>query len=238
MCDTDTDMCVNMLLTTLGWWNHMLHTPLYCGGKFWVAPSGHTPFSALRICWRRCAENPGWKAILPSDQNCLRRPVTPYRSMPEQYTYTERFDQKVLRSAVGIWHMFCGQDLWWTIPLHIFHWSCLLGYGPPIGVRFRESLVVRLHSEIDQIHLSIEAQCVTTLLPLGHCHRRQISLQWAVGCPNINDLSDVFSSLYFDFLWGSGHLFMRGGYEISKIQFLARKYIQSNCPIFPIELPP
>ncbi len=21
-------------------------------------------------------------------------------------------------------HMFCGRDLWWTIPLHIFHWSC------------------------------------------------------------------------------------------------------------------
>ncbi len=33
--------------------------------------------------------------------------------------------------------------------------------GPPIGVRFRESLVVRLYSEIDQIHLNIEAQCVT-----------------------------------------------------------------------------
>ncbi len=29
--------------------------------------------------------------------------------------------------------------------------------GPPIGVRFRESLVSRLHSEIDQIHLGIEA---------------------------------------------------------------------------------
>ncbi len=39
-----------------------------------------------------------------------------------------------------------------------------------IGVRFQESLVIRLHSEIDQIHLSIEAHCVTTLLPLGDCH--------------------------------------------------------------------
>ncbi len=141
-----------------------------------------------------------------------------------------------------VWHMFCGQDLWWTIPLHVFHWSCWdtlwipndhmdlcqthcvqvpdfsssylqvytppkkkllscfkickwkgeeflfwvsvhgmcfgccfsgplplrsLTNGPPIGVRFWESLVVRLHSEIDQIHLGIEAQCVTTLLPLG-----------------------------------------------------------------------
>ena len=33
--------------------------------------------------------------------------------------------------------------------------------GPPNGVRFRESLVIRLYSEIDQIHLSNEAQCVT-----------------------------------------------------------------------------
>ncbi len=23
-----------------------------------------------------------------------------------------------------VWHMFWGQDLWWTIPLHIFHWLC------------------------------------------------------------------------------------------------------------------
>ncbi len=23
-----------------------------------------------------------------------------------------------------VWHMFCGQDLWWAIPLHIYHWSC------------------------------------------------------------------------------------------------------------------
>ncbi len=28
----------------------LIHTPLYSGGKFWVAPPGHTPFFALRIC--------------------------------------------------------------------------------------------------------------------------------------------------------------------------------------------
>ncbi len=33
--------------------------------------------------------------------------------------------------------------------------------GYLLGVCFRESLVLRLHSEIDQIHLSIEAQCGT-----------------------------------------------------------------------------
>ncbi len=38
--------------------------------------------------------------------------------------------------------------------------------GPPIGVLFRKFPVIRLHSEIDQIHLGIEAWCVTTLLPL------------------------------------------------------------------------
>ncbi len=45
-----------------------------------------------------------------------------------------------------------------------------LANGPLFRVRFGESLVVRLYSEIDHIHLSIEAQCVTTLLPLGDCH--------------------------------------------------------------------
>ncbi len=42
--------------------------------------------------------------------------------------------------------------------------------GPLFRVRFGESLVVRLYSEIDHIHLSIEAQCVSHLLPPGDCH--------------------------------------------------------------------
>ncbi len=37
------------------------------------------------------------------------------------------------------------------------------------GVCFRESLVYRLYSEIDQIHLSIEAQCGIAGLPMGDC---------------------------------------------------------------------
>ncbi len=36
---------------------------------------------------------------------------------------------------------------------------------------FRGVPSLRLHSEIDHIHLSIEAQCVSHLLPLGDCHR-------------------------------------------------------------------
>ncbi len=42
--------------------------------------------------------------------------------------------------------------------------------GPLFRVRFGESLVVTLYSEIYHIHLSIGAQCVMALLPLGDCH--------------------------------------------------------------------
>ncbi len=40
---------------------------------------------------------------------------------------------------------------------------------------FGESLVVRLYSEIDHLHLSIEAQCVSHLLPMGDCHNSKQS---------------------------------------------------------------
>ena len=43
--------------------------------------------------------------------------------------------------------------------------------SPPFGVYFQESLVFRLHSEIDQIHLGIEAQCGIACLPMGDCHK-------------------------------------------------------------------
>ncbi len=39
------------------------------------------------------------------------------------------------------------------------------------GVHFGESLVVRLYSEIDHIHLSSEAQCVSHHLPQVDCHK-------------------------------------------------------------------
>ncbi len=53
------------------------------------------------------------------------------------------FLQVLLRSAVGNTHVL-RSDLWWTIPLH---------------------------SEIDHIHLSSEAQCVSHHLPLVDCHK-------------------------------------------------------------------
>ena len=33
--------------------------------------------------------------------------------------------------------------------------------------------MVENHSEIDQIHLSIEAQCDTACLPMGDCHMHE-----------------------------------------------------------------
>ncbi len=48
-------------------------------------------------------------------------------------------------------------------------------HGPLSRVHFGESLVVRLYSEIDQIHLSSEAQCVCHHLPQVDCHRNR---QW------------------------------------------------------------
>ncbi len=78
-----------------------------------------------------------------------------------------------VRHTVGRCLIFPAFEVTWSI------WTCCfsgllplrsLTNGQPIWVRFQECLVVRLHSEIDQIHLSIEAQCVTTLLPLGDCH--------------------------------------------------------------------
>ncbi len=156
--------------------------------------------------------------------------------------FTWRNNKGTCCGHLWVWHMFCGQSLWWTIRLHIFHLSCWdtlwipndhmdlcqthckqvpdfsraqghvvrfgpigsfqfpptdqhglcfgccfsgplplrsLTNGPLFRVRFGESLVVRLYSEIGfacllvyitsisrttwtwvcSLHLSIEAQC-------------------------------------------------------------------------------
>ncbi len=73
---------------------------------------------------------------------------------------------------------------------------CSLINDPHIGVRFLESLVIRLHSEIDQIHLSIEAQCGITLLPLGDCHTPYEFIFVKTGCTkNLQGLCALFISI-------------------------------------------
>ncbi len=49
-----------------------------------------------------------------------------------------------------------------------------LSHGPLSRIHFGESLVIRLHSEIDHIHLSSEAQCVSHLYPQVDCHTQQV----------------------------------------------------------------
>ncbi len=49
---------------------------------------------------------------------------------------------------------------------------CSLLHGLLSRVHFGESLVVRLYSEIDHIHLISEAHCVSHLYPQVDCHRR------------------------------------------------------------------
>ncbi len=100
-----------------------------------------------------------------------------------------------------VWHIFCGQDLWWTKPLHIFHWSCWDTNGPLFRVRFGESLVYRLYSEIDHLHLSIEAQYVSHLLPLGDCHKMWKSCHSFIDSVNI--LWCTWITLLSQLSWGS-----------------------------------
>ena len=73
-------------------------------------------------------------------------------------------------------------DVLLFIPIFI-HISCLFvfmpclsvavgcGYDTWFAVKTCDGLsVIPCNSEIDHIHLGIEAQCATTLLPLGDCH--------------------------------------------------------------------
>ena len=67
----------------------------------------------------------------------------------------------LLRSAMGKTHILRSR----LVMDYTTSYFPLIMLGYPL-----ESLVVRLYSEIDHLHLSSEAQCVSHLLPLGDCH--------------------------------------------------------------------
>ncbi len=75
-------------------------------------------------------------------------------------------------------------------------WAC-----DGFGVCFRESLVFRLHSEIDQIHLSIEAQCGTAYLPIGDCHSRYLIYQFHLSQPISNIFTQPISDIRYFWDW-------------------------------------
>ena len=67
----------------------------------------------------------------------LVRPACPHPPLVQEPSCSHRISIKEFRQQcrshqclehccgqLWVWHMFGGQDLWWTIPLHIFHWSC------------------------------------------------------------------------------------------------------------------
>ena len=60
-----------------------------------------------------------------------------------------------------VWHMFYCVGLWWVVPTNKIH---RIAFEHPFGF------------QIDQIHLSIEAHCGTTCLPMGDCHNFMCSL--------------------------------------------------------------
>ncbi len=76
----------------------------------------------------------------------------------------------MLRSAVGKTHVLRSR----LVMDYTTSYFPLIVFGYPsdstLQDPFRESLVFRLYSEIDHLHLSSEAQCVSHLLPLGDCH--------------------------------------------------------------------
>ncbi len=86
----------------------------------------------------------------------------------------------LLRSAVGKTH-YLRSDLWWTIPLDIL----LDRFRIPLG----------LYSEIDHIHLSSEAQCVSHHLPQVDCHNHEEVLHyrpWVLNQPRAPLYLDIF----------------------------------------------
>ncbi len=122
------------------------------------------------------------------------------------WSVLDKWISMVLRSAVGMTHdlrLVCGQTCdglyHFAFYFHILP-TCLHGlcfgfcfagplplcsllHGPLSRVNFGESLVVRLHSEIDHIHLSSEAQCVSHLYPQVDCHIwDELTWQFNSGC--------------------------------------------------------
>ena len=133
-------------------------------GLWWVVPTSKihgTPFGSQSIVWT---------LVRHTVSRCLTFTALPTRSCGQngptlglsqlKQVNTCGFPQFPLSGQCGLCfgHCFSG-----PLPLRSH-------YNPPC---FRMSLVYRLHSEIDQIHLSIEAQCGTACSPTGDCHNLQ-----------------------------------------------------------------
>ncbi len=93
--------------------------------------------------------------------------------------------------------------------------------GYLLGTCFRESLVIRLHSEIGQIHLSIEAQCGPPVyLWVTTTTRDMIMSQFALKqCNKLNLYMDLYGSvsvLKIQPYWIAWHIFAACIYYIEE----------------------
>ncbi len=120
---------------------------MFCGkGSWWVIP----PTKSMdRIETPLRFQSIVWTFVRHTVSRCLIFPSAPGSGQGHVGKFLPTG-----KHGLCFGYLFSG-----PLPLHS------LKDGPPFGVSFRESLVVRLHSKIDQIHLGIEA-----CLPLGDCH--------------------------------------------------------------------
>ncbi len=116
--------------------------------------------SSLRHFWQKSGNR-----HLPDCEDCLKRAdVTSRKSM---YLSCMPISIGTFPGLHGLCFGFCFAG---PLPQHS------LSHGPLLRVHFGESLVIRLYSEIDQIHLSSEAQCVSHHLPQVDCHSLYINI--------------------------------------------------------------
>ncbi len=77
-----------------------------------------------------------------------------------------------------VWHMFCSGLVSFASLCHNKRAMCLSYHW----MKYFCIPVIRLYSEIHQIHLSIEGQCGTACWPLGDCHS-QCPFAKKIYCP-------------------------------------------------------
>ncbi len=85
--------------------------------------------------------------------------------------------------------MFCGRDLWWTIPLHIFHWSCWDTLWIPNDTQ---------KSTISTLAVKLNVSAI--YYPQVDCHTfYDHKTMW-----NTDPLPLMFTFLYIKFNWKKG----------------------------------
>ncbi len=141
------------------WWTIPLRILLdQFWDTLWILADQVSPSQTLRCPGACGSHQKGHVVIFDQSQRSLRKfSVEAGTTMPIKIGAFH-----ILPTGLhGLCFGFCFSG---PLPLHS------LSHGPLSRVHFGESLVIRLYSEIDHIHLSSEAQCVSHLYPQVDCH--------------------------------------------------------------------